>query len=199
MTTRQIGAAVNVPYRTVTRYLNKAGVTLRNRGNPKIAELQSSDWLRAKYADEKLSTTQIADSINCQPSIVSQYLRKHGIEARSAGSEIGHTRFDSKARINLSKAKRGRFTGADNPNWRGGIRNYDRERNQYRAKQWSKSVRLRDGICQTCGSFGPLHAHHKKRWKDYPEHRYDLQNGVALCYTCHEVAHGRGFMFRWPQ
>lgn len=199
MTLRQIGAVTGVPHRTVNRYLKLAGVELRNPGNPKITELQSSDWLSAKYEGEGLSTTQIAQQIDCEASLVSQYLAKHGIESRGVGSQRGHKRNTEHVRAKMSRAKRGKKTGSDNPNWRGGQKSVDPERNRYRAKSWSKQIRLRDGICQTCGSFGPLHAHHLKRWKDYPELRYDLSNGVALCQSCHEAAHGRGFKFHWSQ
>ena len=172
---------------------------MRQPGNPVNAFLQDADWLKAKYVDEGLSTTQVAEIAECQASLVSQYLRRHGINARTVGSEKGHSRFDNTAKRNLSKAKRGKYLGKENPNWRGGQRKIDPERNRFRAKAWSKAIRRRDGICQDCGSFGPLHAHHKKRWKDFPELRYVLSNGVALCHTCHEAAHGRGFVFRWPQ
>lgn len=199
MTTRQIGEAVNVPSRTIHRYLKKAGVTFRNPGAPHHSILSDGAWLRVKYLGEELSTTQIAEIVGCTPRVVNTWLERHNIPARTVGSDKGHKRFTAKARHNLSLSKRGKCVGADNPNWGGGRKNRDPERNRYQAKAWSKAVKERDGCCQECGATERLHAHHIKGWKDYPDLRYDLENGVTLCHSCHELAHGVGFKFRWPQ
>lgn len=99
----------------------------------------------------------------------------------------------------MSVSKQSLFIGDKNPNWRGGIEWKDPERNRYPSKQWVKAVKDRDGWkCTKCGATDRLHAHHIKRWRDYPELRYDVSNGVTLCHECHEEAHGRGFKFRWP-
>lgn len=45
-------------------------------------------------------------------------------------------------------------------------------------------------ICDICKiSNTELHAHHKNSWKDYPEQRYDINNLVCLCKTCHRDFH----------
>jgi hypothetical protein len=54
-------------------------------------------------------------------------------------------------------------------------------------KLWSKRVRERDGKCALCGTKDKqLYDHHfivnRARSVKY---RYDLRNGVALCYACH--------------
>lgn len=192
LTARQIGERVNVPFRTVLRYLHKAGVILRNPGAERCAILGNGEWLRAKYLDERLSTPQIAKLAGCTPRVVLTALVRHGIETRSPGSEKGHQRFNEEGRRKLSEAKRDRYTGADNPNWRGGQPSVDPERNRYPAKAWVKAVKDRDGWrCVECGSTDRLHAHHVKRWKHHPELRYDVSNGVTLCHLCHDKAHGR--------
>jgi len=98
-------------------------------------------------------------------------------------------------REKMSRAKRGKLLGENNPNWRGGyVDETARERRSYRAKVWRESVKERDGHkCIECGSTSRLHAHHVKRWRDYPELRFSLDNGVTLCSRCHEVAHGWKF------
>lgn len=51
---------------------------------------------------------------------------------------------------------------------------------------WSLAVRKRDGSCQMCGDKENLHAHH---WHTQKARslalRWDLRNGVTLCYACH--------------
>lgn len=80
-----------------------------------------------------------------------------------------------------------RKKGAEHPRWKGGNR---KERNGYPSqeyKAWRKAVFERDDytcqICKTRG--GVLHADHLKRWKDFPETRYDVDNGRTLCAPCH--------------
>lgn len=54
---------------------------------------------------------------------------------------------------------------------------------------WASMVKLRDGKCTECGSVYDLHAHHIKPYKDYPELRHDVNNGVTLCGQCHRRWH----------
>lgn len=54
---------------------------------------------------------------------------------------------------------------------------------------WASMVKLRDGKCTECGSVYDLHAHHIKSYKDYPELRHDVNNGVTLCGQCHRQWH----------
>lgn len=55
--------------------------------------------------------------------------------------------------------------------------------------KWRSDVFRRDNwTCQTCNIRGVyLEAHHIKSWAKYPEFRYDLENGVALCKECHKL------------
>jgi len=50
-------------------------------------------------------------------------------------------------------------------------------------------VKNRDKRCTNCGNSNDLHAHHIKSFKDYPELRYDVNNGVTLCAICHRHHH----------
>lgn len=67
-----------------------------------------------------------------------------------------------------------------------------RKSKEYR--QWRKAVKVRDlYICQDCGvSDEPVEAHHIKDFAHYPELRFDVDNGVSLCHSCHAERHGKG-------
>lgn len=58
-------------------------------------------------------------------------------------------------------------------------------------KNWRAAVFQRDGFkCAICGQVGgELNAHHIRSFKDYPELRFDINNGITLCVRCHRKVH----------
>jgi len=50
--------------------------------------------------------------------------------------------------------------------------------------EWSKFIRNRDTHCQKCGGFGAVSAHHAFGRRHLAT-RWDIFNGVGLCYPCH--------------
>lgn len=67
---------------TVTRWMKKLGVDLRDSSQQKInhKELTDEDWLREKYHDEMKSITEVAEEIGCSRMPVFRALKRHGIE-----------------------------------------------------------------------------------------------------------------------
>jgi hypothetical protein len=55
--------------------------------------------------------------------------------------------------------------------------------------EWSAAIKARDCKCVTCGAETALVAHHIKPKSQYPELKYDLDNGVTLCVDCHKDHH----------
>ena len=77
------------------------------------------------------------------------------------------------------------MTGKNNPNWKGGISTNRRMDGEL--KKWRLRIFERDNYtCQICDiTGGYLHADHIKKYADYPELRYDVDNGRTLCVACH--------------
>lgn len=52
--------------------------------------------------------------------------------------------------------------------------------------QWGLDVKIRDEFkCKNCGSEKNLHAHHIVKWNSDEKLRFDLDNGITLCCSCH--------------
>lgn len=93
------------------------------------------------------------------------------------------------------------FTGENNPRWKGGVYPEQlRIRHSPEMKQWSRDILKRDNYtCVKCGrkrKVGDrvvLEADHIKPFAEYPELRFDLNNGRTLCRECHlkEPTHGK--------
>lgn len=66
------------------------------------------------------------------------------------------------------------------------MRNWRKSR-EYRL--WRVAVIRRDKRCRVCGSIKKRQAHHVKDASNHPEHRFDVDNGVTLCYGCHKAFH----------
>lgn len=78
--------------------------------------------------------------------------------------------------------------GSKHPLWKGGVtptNNLIRKSARYKA--WRKSVFERDNYtCVECGTGGSIQADHIKRFSEYPELRFSLENGRTLCIPCHK-------------
>lgn len=98
---------------------------------------------------------------------------------------IGHQKFCSKACADKGGF---RYSGKDHPNYREDARRKNRGGSHHK---WVNAVIGRDmATCRHCGAREvELHAHHIKSYKDHPELRFDVSNGLTLCYKCHWEVH----------
>lgn len=81
---------------------------------------------------------------------------------------------------------------SNNPNWKGGITNENKkERQSDKYKEWRISVFVRDNYtCQHCKIIGGiLHSHHIKHFSKNKDLRFDINNGLTLCFNCHKKLH----------
>jgi hypothetical protein len=89
--------------------------------------------------------------------------------------------FEHRAKLSASAHR-----GVEHHNWKGGLTSASRmERVKFR-KTMQKQVFARDNyICQFCEAGGNLQVDHIKKWSDYPELRFDIDNCRTLCMACH--------------
>lgn len=81
---------------------------------------------------------------------------------------------------------KGKKTGIS---WNRGL-SPDKRYNEYYDK-WIKEVKDRDEWkCKHCGSENKIHAHHIIPWKNDESKRFDIDNGICLCCSCHAKLEG---------
>jgi len=86
-----------------------------------------------------------------------------------------------------------RERGSLSPRWKL-VRTVTRDRQGSKYSQWKLEVLTRDNFtCVMCHSPGKyLQAHHIHSFSAYPALRFDVNNGVTLCYECHcDTHHGK--------
>lgn len=99
--------------------------------------------------------------------------------------------------ISQRKEMSNRRKGDKNPMWKGGLKSeYMRIRASLDFKLWRMAVFSRDEFkCRKCGVSGTrftrLNPHHIKNFSQYPELRFELDNGITLCQKCHQEFHKR--------
>lgn len=82
------------------------------------------------------------------------------------------------------------WKGPANPLWKGGrSKNYRAGYYSKEYREWRMAVFQRDAFrCQGCGQVGGyLNAHHIKSFANFPDLRFELDNGVTLCEACHSL------------
>lgn len=96
-----------------------------------------------------------------------------------------------KGHVPWSKGRIGLNSGSENPSWKGGVsarRISEKKHLCSKYKAWMLAVKKRDNWkCKmtNCDCKGRLEAHHILNWIDYPELRYELNNGITLCQAHH--------------
>lgn len=124
---------------------------------------------------EKYGVKSYRQTKECQEKYEATCLKKYGA--------VSHMK---------TKKYRLMFTKENSPRWKGGVAHHRVERMEYDYRMWRKQVFERDRFtCQCCGKNGGtyLQSHHLYNWRDYPDKRYDVENGMTLCKECHLKFH----------
>ena len=100
------------------------------------------------------------------------------------------------SRLNMSLGRRGNKTNL----WKGGVTPLNKLlRSSSAFRIWRQQVFERDNYtCQECGQKGNyLHPHHIKSFVNYPELKFDIDNGITLCANCHQKKHTSYLTKEW--
>ena len=152
---------------------------------------------RKQINEEKLIDLYVNKKVN---------MIKCGIIFNCSNTHIGRKLIDLNIPIRKSETKfkkgqkpnggfKTRFkNGKDHPLWKGGVSLlYDKIKQTCEYKLWRDTIYKRDyWHCQLCGKHCEkenIIAHHKKSFSDYPELRFDVNNGITLCRNCHAKIH----------
>lgn len=88
--------------------------------------------------------------------------------------------------------------GEKNPNWKGGTTNLIKSiRRSPEYQEWRRSVFSRDKYtCVSCKKVGGiLHAHHIIPMSEDITKALEVDNGVSLCFECHQKEHPEVHLF----
>lgn len=101
----------------------------------------------------------------------------------------GNPYFVERGRINTAKYCSFRCYWIDKD--RGLTPKNEKGRKIRKYREWRTSVFTRDGFrCQICKKVGgKLNAHHIKNYSIFKNLRYDVNNGITLCLSCHKICH----------
>jgi 5-methylcytosine-specific restriction endonuclease McrA len=139
----------------------------------KISENNRRRGPRSEATKEKLRLANLGNKASEETKAKMRRPKPHSVEYRANMKIVQRRIADSKQ--------------PKNPN----------SRDSYKYRDWREAVFQRDKY--TCQGSGPhgirLHAHHIKGWDEYPELRYDVENGQTLCICCHtRLHHNKGDM-----
>ena len=107
-------------------------------------------------------------------------------------------------KVIFSAEHRKNLSGKNSGNWKGGVTPlYKKIRMSYEYKLWREAIFKRDNYtCIWCFRKGGwnkeekkqiiLNADHIKRFSDYPELRFAIDNGRTLCEDCHRTTETYG-------
>lgn len=125
--------------------------------------------------------------------IIKANIKKYGVKSYTQTQEYKEktkktnlSKYGVESHMKLEEYKE-MLRGKSSRVWKGGKHDERWDRLQPKYKKWRMSVFSRDNfICVNCNIKKEyLEAHHINNWKDFPEFRYDVENGITFCVDCH--------------
>lgn len=201
-TIEKISEELNVDRRVILRNLKENGIELRENRKEKI----SKELLIDLYINKKLSMREIAKILGVADTFVRYSLYEHDIPRRNKSWKSSYTKTGEIVFCEICKKEiyRKRYTLKKYSvffcSWKcekeyqsitrsiSELGESWRRKSHYR--KWRRDVLKRDNYsCKLCCSKNKLVSHHILEAKEFPEKRYDLNNGITLCKTCHIKVH----------
>jgi len=169
-----------------TEYKRKMALALSGKANPRYdikldKELKDKISKSIKKFYEKYGT----DHLKGKRPKTSETLKGHKVSKKTK------EKISEKAKLRV---------GPKSSNWKGGVTPLNKKiRNSKDYQIWRKQVFQRDNYtCQICGKRGGyLEAHHIKPFRDYPELRFDINNGITYCIYCHSKSDNYRRVYGW--
>lgn len=192
-----LSAETGLGLRTMRKYINEYGLATKNGSKTNFI---TKEELEDLYISQRKTTIEIGDMYNLGDTTIGELLKKFnipifsqseqmlryyyvkgGIEKSIKYSNILENRIKSSCKA--QGINRNDFTGfitSKNTRLRGG----------YQYKEWRVSVFKKDNYnCQCCGQHGgSLHAHHIDNFSNNADKRFDVSNGITMCFNCHSIS-----------
>lgn len=172
---------------------NKCGATYKSE---KAFAKYDIDELKRLYWEEQLSFRQIAKIIKKDSSTVRKVFIRFNIPYRTGSEAIKQQWINNDKR--KEQFKKLVTTGDERS------QEYKKHiyKNRHIHDKWREKVFKRDGFaCVVCKAKpARLHAHHLADIVDFPEHRFNVDNGICVCPKCHCRIHKNIISLDWlPQ
>jgi len=196
-----IGKRFGISPHTVKNHLSHANISIR--GRVESIRLKSVpldiDKIKKLYCEDKISPPKIADMFGVDSNTIRKRLNNIGIKTRQFKGIHCSPDTEFKKGNHYSpktewKQNDPRITGENHHQWKGGISSlYEGIRHGQEYRLWAESVYKRDKFtCLRCDIHCQrknIIAHHVKPFADYPDLRFNVDNGITLCRACHIKEH----------
>jgi len=159
--------------------------------SPEIQQKIKNTNLKKYGVENPFSSEEIKNKI--QETNVERYGVKSPLQNKSILEKVRETCFEKYGETSHMKTKKYRdmFSGENSPVWKGGKNDIRWDRMSPKYNEWREFIYNKNHYtCQRCKKVGGnLECHHIFNYKDYPEKKYDKDNGITFCRKCHNKFH----------